>query len=506
MLPPDLATGVTADADFIADAAAALALLDYVKSICGRSRAPSRQRYPDSVTLRLQTVHDFDRGFVSQARKSDTSTTAAPRSPGATPIAPAGAAVVASAVDLARPDLAAEATAWLDKLTHTLPHARLQALALYDGRGEVLASSAAHLAIDCQNALADALDAFVLSTKLESRLVACEGETGAVLLAIRDPELALRGIALLASESFDAADDDAAVRFLTPSVRKLLATIGEALAQAHVAAAAASVVASARPTAPEREVSLDEVYSQIRDQEMVLYVQQLVRLRTAEASRRFEVLLRHRADGAEHSPGQLLQTADGHGLTSMIDRRVIGQLVTWLHRNPVVWKRDAPTFSVNLSATALCESHFLSFVETCIKKANLPPALVGFEVDESVCRTHPEQVNKACEIFFRAGVPVTVDNLTLGGIDLPILQSPAIRLVKLDPILTSSALENRLSQAKTVGLVQAVKVMGLQTAAKRVDSGDLHTWLAALGVDFIQSFKTAPLKPLQDLLPGSTAA
>ncbi|MEZ5515006.1 MAG: EAL domain-containing protein [Steroidobacteraceae bacterium] len=425
------------------------------------------------------------RGLVSQARKSETTA--------AEPLSTAVPAAMPT-----RRDLGTEATAWLDKLTHTLPHARLQALALYDGRGEVLASSAAHLAIDCRDALTDVLDAFVLSTSLESRFVTCEGGAGAVLLAIRDPDQALRGIALLASDSIDASEEDPAVRFLTPSVRKLLATIGVALAEAHVAA----VIAPPPAAAPEREVSLDEVYSQIRDQEMVLYVQQLVRLRTAEASRRFEILLRHRAEGTEHAPGQLLQTANDHGLTSMIDRRVIGQLVTWLHRNPVVWKRDAPTFSVNLSATALCEAHFLSFVETCIKKANLPPALIGFEVDESVCRSHPEEVAKACEIFVRVGAPVTLDNLTMSGIDLPIMQSSAVRLVKIDPALTSSALDDRLSQAKTVGLVQTVKVMGLQTAAKRVDSGDLHTWLAALGVDFIQSFKTAPLKPLQELLPG----
>ncbi len=392
--------------------------------------------------------------------------------------------------------------AWLDKLTHTLPHGRLQALALYDARGDVLASSAAHLAIDCRSGLTDALDAFVLSTKLQSRVVACEGGAGAALLAIRDPELALRGIVLLASEDFDASEDDAAARFLTPSICKLLDSIGAALAAAQIAAVTAE---SAVAGEPGREVSLDEVYSQIRDQEMVLYVQQLVRLRNSEASRRYEILLRHRTAGEEHSPGPLLQTADDHGLTSMIDRRVIGQLVTWLHRNPLVWKRDAPTFSVNLSSTALCEAHFLSFVETCIKKANLPPALVGFEVDESVCRTHPEEVQKACAMFARVGAPVTIDNLTLAGIELPILQSPAIRLVKLDPVLTSAALENRLSQAKTVGLVQTLKVLGLQTAVKRVDSGDLHTWLAALGVDFIQSFKTAPLKPLSDLLPGSSA-
>ncbi|MBK6596518.1 MAG: hypothetical protein IPG25_00830 [Proteobacteria bacterium] len=141
---------------------------------------------------------------MSQARKTDTTAAVVPRIVAAETVAPP------------RVDLGTEAMAWLDKLTHTLPHGRLQALALYDARGDVLASSAAHLAIDCRSGLTDALDAFVLSTKLQSRVVACEGGAGAALLAIRDPELALRGIVLLASEDFDASEDDAAARFLTP--------------------------------------------------------------------------------------------------------------------------------------------------------------------------------------------------------------------------------------------------------------------------------------------------
>ena len=44
---------------------------------------------------------------------------------------------------------------------------------------------------------------------------------------------------------------------------------------------------------------LEAVYAQIREQEVVLRVQQLVRLRKAEGIRRFEVLLRHMVDGEE---------------------------------------------------------------------------------------------------------------------------------------------------------------------------------------------------------------
>jgi len=43
---------------------------------------------------------------------------------------------------------------------------------------------------------------------------------------------------------------------------------------------------------------------------------------------------------------------------------------------------------------------------------------------------------------------------------LPLLRSKAVRLVKIDPKLTSSALKDKLSQALVVATVQAAKVMG----------------------------------------------
>ena len=130
----------------------------------------------------------------------------------------------------------------------------------------------------------------------------------------------------------------------------------------------------AKPPVP---LPLEAVYAQIRNQEVVLRVQQLVRLRKAEGIRRFEVLLRHMVDGEETSPERVMQTAANHGLASMIDRRVIGELIAWLHRNPAVWKKDPPAFSVNLSDAAVVEAHFISFVESCLQKSGLPPGLIG---------------------------------------------------------------------------------------------------------------------------------
>ncbi len=393
------------------------------------------------------------------------------------------------------------APGWVANLEQALPHARYRAIALYDARGEVLHCTSTDFGIEFRQALNDALDAFVLGAARESRFLRGEGSRTAVMLALRDLHSALQGVCLLVVEDTPPEDEDPAARFLTPSVQTILTDIASEIAQTlHAMPRAAPP--KPRPPVP---LPLEAVYAQIREQDVVLRVQQLVRLRKAEGIRRFEVLLRHMVDGVEQTPERVMQTAANHGLSSMIDRKVIGELIGWLHRNPTLWKREPPTFSVNLSDAAVIEPHFISFVESCLQKAGLPPGLIGVEFSERVCLSNTDQVMPALDVFARIGVPVAIDDFNVVGAGMPILEHSAVRLLKLDAELTTNALQHRLTQARVVGLVQTAKVMGLQTVAKRVMGGDHSNWLTALGVDFVQSFEASPLVSLESLLPAASA-
>ena len=390
------------------------------------------------------------------------------------------------------------APGWVASLEAALPHARYRAIALYDARGEVLHCTSTDFGIEFRQALNDALDAFVLGAARESRFLRGEGSRTAVMLALRDLTSALQGVCLLVVEDTPPEDADPAGRFLTPAVQTILADIASEVAQTLHA------MPSTKPPKPRPAVPLplEAVYAQIREQQVVLRVQQLVRLRKAEGVRRFEVLLRHVVDGEEQSPERVMQTAANHGLASMIDRKVMGELIGWLHRNPTVWKKDPPAFSVNLSDAAVTEPHFISFVENCLQKAALPPGVIGVEFSERVCLTHPNEVLPALGVFARIGVPVAIDDFNVVGAGMPILDHPAVRLLKIDAELTTNALQHRLTQARVVGLVQTAKVMGLQTVAKRVLGGDHTNWLTALGVDFVQSFEASPPVALDSIAQG----
>jgi EAL domain-containing protein (putative c-di-GMP-specific phosphodiesterase class I) len=85
------------------------------------------------------------------------------------------------------------------------------------------------------------------------------------------------------------------------------------------------------------------------------------------------------------------------------------------------------------------------------------------------------------------------------------MRSKALRLVKMDAKLTSSALKDKLCQALVVATVQAAKVLGIHCAAKKVDSQAALQWLTAIGCDFAQGAALAGTQTLDSLAPPAPA-
>src|SRR5205814_1036121 len=109
------------------------------------------------------------------------------------------------------------------------------------------------------------------------------------------------------------------------------------------------------------------------------------------------------------------------------------------------------------------------------------------------------QVERFITLCDKLGCFVVIDDFSLDSSIVSLLRSKALRLVKIDPKLTSVALKDKLAQAMVVAIAQAVKVLGIHCAAKRVDSQAALQWLTAIGCDFAQGAALAPVQPLESL-------
>jgi len=260
----------------------------------------------------------------------------------------------------------------------------------------------------------------------------------------------------------------------------------------------AESAAEKRP--PDISPEVDRLHAALRRSPIALHVQRLVPLTKGSQLRRYEVLLRSGAEDAPNAaPHAMLKAAVENGLGSMIDRRVVTELVGWLVRHPEVWQQHPAMFSVNLTTTALHDEHFIKFIELCLAKSSLPKGTIAFEIDAPTALTLADKISDVATALHRLGCPLVLDDFALRTECFDLLRLPGVRYVKLASDLTARMRSDKVSQAAITAVVQMARVLGMHTVAKRTDTAAEQEWLTALGVDFVQSNAISPAVAIDSL-------
>ena len=245
---------------------------------------------------------------------------------------------------------------------------------------------------------------------------------------------------------------------------------------------------------------IDRLNAAMRKSPIALHVQRLAPLSKGGPMKRYEVLLR---SGSEESPNAaphaMLKAAVENGLGSMIDRRVITELIGWLVRHPDVWRANEVMFSVNLTSTALHDEHFIKFIELCLAKSSLPKGTIAFEIDAPTALTLADKISEVAIALHRLGCPLVLDDFALRTECFELLRLPGVRYIKLAPSLTARMRSDKVSQAAITAVVQMARVLGMHTVAKHTDTAAEQEWLTALGVDFVQSNSISPAVAIDSL-------
>jgi EAL domain-containing protein (putative c-di-GMP-specific phosphodiesterase class I) len=450
------------------------------------------------------------------------------------------------------------------KVRAAIEPARAHAVSLHDERGEVLWLSESSMGPDEHNAVREAVEAFS-DTSSPPVLVFDLGDSrSAVLLRAVNGRRAFVGAIMVVMDARVVKQDArGALKVMTPKLQRALADFiemrpGAAAPPAPARAAAAPLsfvdetpargAPAARPSmpappgAPRRTVSaqapaptrgaapaksitaapagaadkhpergvtpeMDRLHAALRRSPIALHVQRLIPLAKGGQLRRYEVLLRSKSDTAPNAaPQAMLKAAVENGLGSMIDRRVITELIGYLVHHPEIWKTTAVQFSVNLTTTALHDEHFIKFVELCLTKSALPKGMIAFEVDTATAVKLADKMTEVASSLNRLGCPLVLDDFALKTECFTLLRLPGVRYVKLAPEITTKMRTDKLSQAAITAVVQMARVLGMHTVAKRTETSAEQEWLTALGVDFVQSNSISPPIAIDSLLkPGLVA-
>ena len=379
------------------------------------------------------------------------------------------------------------------KVRAAVEPARAHAVSLHDERGDVLWLSESSMGPDEHKAVRAAMKAFSRPSGPSVLIYDLGDSRSAVLLRAVNGRRAMVGAVMVVMDARVINTDARGVlNVMTPGLQRALADFAEM--RPHGGTAPAPHAQSA--LSPE----IDRLHAALRRSPIALHVQRLVPLTKGSRLKRYEVLLRSKSDTAPNSaPQAMLKAAVENGLGSMIDRRVITELIGWLVKHPDVWKSAAVLFSVNLTSTALHDEHFIKFVGLCLEKASLPRGMIAFEVDTPTAVKVADKMSAVAAALHRLGCPLVLDDFALKTECFALLRLPGVRYVKLAAEITAKMRTDKVSQAAITAVVQMARVLGMHTVAKRTESGADHEWLTALGVDFVQSNSMAPPVAIETL-------
>jgi EAL domain-containing protein (putative c-di-GMP-specific phosphodiesterase class I) len=401
------------------------------------------------------------------------------------------------------------------KVRTAVEPARAHAVSLHDEHGDVLWLSESSMGPDEHNAVREAVDAFSNPAASPVLVYDLGASRSAVLLRAVNAQRAMVGAIMVVVDARVVKQDArGALKVMTPKLQRALADFTEMRPQsqspppARIPAAingSAPKSTPARAGAPLVTPEIDRLHAALRRSPIALHVQRLMPLTKGSQLKRYEVLLRSKSDVAPNAaPQAMLKAAVENGLGSMIDRRVIIELIGFLVRHPAVWKTSAVQFSVNLTTTALHDEHFIKFVGLCLDKSSLPKGMIAFEVDTATAVKLADKMVEVAAALHRLGCPLVLDDFALKTECFTLLRLPGVHYVKLAPEITAKMRTDKLSQAAITAVVQMARVLGMHTVAKRTETVAEQEWLTALGVDFVQSNSLSPPIAIDSLSKPAT--
>lgn len=454
-----------------------------------------------------------------------------------------------ASVEIAEPHTTVDSLA--EELRAALPVTRIESLSIHDRTGDPVWMSGDLVGPDEHAIAIEAITVFEVEGSCAFISERLTPELGAALFSVASPRGELHGVVVLVTDA-QTINTLGATKLVSNKVRSILQRLAIVMKPAAATGAHRTVSlprpAKIRPEAPaaaepaktssetqrvrvdalpvdaprteptvrgerlqttQRVATLPGTAAGTRPEpvrEISLHVQQLMKLRSGGRTRRYEVLVRakHSAAGAamDESLVKALSLRESAGA---IDRLVVAELANWLKANPGVWNSDPASFSINLSLGSLLDPEFSRYVAQCLQSSGVAPDTIGFEIQESAAIKHREDVARFIQECETAGCYIVLDDFTMHSDAVPFLGSRAVRVVKVDPKLSTAAMHDRLAQAMVIAISQACKVLGLHCVAKRIDSTASRQWLAAVGIDFAQGYALEDPRPIQTLANPSGA-
>lgn len=224
-----------------------------------------------------------------------------------------------------------------------------------------------------------------------------------------------------------------------------------------------------------------------------LYCQPIVNLQNGMIAH-YEFLLRLETGEGIVMPRAFLPRAEQSGLIRMIDRYVVGEAIRWAEEFQKRGKEEG--ISVNLSGKTLGDFELVEFVEQELRKREIDPSKLTFEITERVAITGGNAAKESIFALHEMGIGFALDDFGVGFSSLHSLKELPFRILKIDGSFIRDIVHNEIDQVMVRSMVEIAHCTGKSVVAEYIEDQATFDFLKAMDVDFGQGYHIGRPRPV----------
>jgi EAL domain-containing protein (putative c-di-GMP-specific phosphodiesterase class I) len=183
-----------------------------------------------------------------------------------------------------------------------------------------------------------------------------------------------------------------------------------------------------------------------------------------------------------------------------IDRWVINQAIELLKPQAQLLAGHTVAFAINFSGQSLNDEGFVDFLLERIRSSGIDPTVFCFELTETATIANMARAESLMHSLRDLGCGVALDDFGTGLSSLAYLRQLPVTMLKIDGSFVRDILKDPRAESMVRAIAQLARSMSLTTVAEYVETEEIRTRVATLGVDYGQGFAIGRPAPLIELL------
>ena len=256
-------------------------------------------------------------------------------------------------------------------------------------------------------------------------------------------------------------------------------------------------------TKPAQDVAAqirERLIRDLKDDNFLLYFQSIVPVTCADERLNREILVRFKEEEQDLiAPGSFLPVLEEHGLTALLDRWVVAQILKWARgKHASDASREVPRCGINLSSDTLRrDPAFADFVLTGLRKTEVPAACLMFELPVAEVLGGVESIARLTAPLRAAGCSLALNDFTgqQGGFD--VASTLGFNFIKIDGSLVDRITRDAEAMGRIMTIQEHCRKLNMRTICMQVESADTLEALRTLRADYAQGFGIDRPRPLK---------